>query len=140
MMQEVFAEQQIGWPILTVVTFLPLLGALLVWAVRDAALAWRIGLGVAAADFLLSLPLFFTFTLDSAALQFVERRAWIPSLGISYHLGVDGISLLFVVLTTMLGLLIVIYSQGVVVDRVRGYLMAFFALQTTCSACSCRWT
>jgi NADH-quinone oxidoreductase subunit M len=71
------------------------------------------------------------FTPDSAALQFAERRDWIPSLGIGYHLGVDGISMLFVVLTTMLGLLIVIYSQGVIVDRVRGYLMALFALQTT---------
>lgn len=131
MMQEILAGQQIGWPILTVVTFLPLLGALLVWAVHDTALAWRIGLATAAADFVASLPLFFAFTPDSAALQFVERSDWIPSLGISYHLGVDGISLLFVVLTTMLGLLIVIYSQGVIVDRVRGYLMALFALQTT---------
>jgi NADH-quinone oxidoreductase subunit M len=131
MMQEMLAGQQIGWPILTVVTFLPLVGALLVWAVRDAALAWRIGLATAAADFLVSLPIFFMFTPDSAALQFVERRDWIPYLGIGYHLGVDGISLLFVVLTTMLGLLIVIYSQGVIVDRVRGYLMALFALQTT---------
>jgi NADH-quinone oxidoreductase subunit M len=64
-------------------------------------------------------------------MQFVERRAWIPELGIGYHLGVDGISMLFVVLTTLLGLLIVIYSQGVIVDRVRGYLMALLALQTT---------
>ena len=131
MMQEILAGQQIGWPILTVVTFLPLVGALLVWAVRDAALAWRIGLATVAADFLASLPLFFVFEPDSAAMQFVERYPWIPSLGIGYHLGVDGISLLFVVLTTMLGLLIVIYSQGVIVDRVRGYLMALFALQTT---------
>ena len=131
MMPELFADQQIGFPLLTLATFLPLAGAVLIWAIRDTGWAWRIGLGVAAADFLLSLPLFFMFTLDSAAMQFVERYPWIPSLGISYHIGVDGISMLFVVLTSMLGLLIVIYSQGVVTERVRGYLMALFALQTT---------
>ncbi len=131
MMQEMFADQQIGLPLLTVVTFLPLLGALVIWAIRDTGWAWRIGLGVAAADFLLSLPLFFAFTLDSSAMQFVERYSWIPWLGISYHLGVDGISMLFVVLTAMLGLLIVVYSRHVITDRVRGYLMALFALQTT---------
>jgi len=131
MMPEMFAAQQIGFSLLTLVTFLPLAGAVLIWAIRDTGWAWRIGLGVAAADFLLSLPLFFMFTLDSAAMQFVERYPWIPSLGISYHIGVDGISMLFVVLTSMLGLLIVVYSQGVVTERVRGYLMALFALQTT---------
>jgi NADH-quinone oxidoreductase subunit M len=131
MMQEIFAAQQIGWPLLTVVTFLPLVGALVIWAIRDPTWAWRIGLGVAAADFVASLPLFFAFILDSSAMQFVERYAWIPWLGISYHLGVDGISMLFVVLTTMLGLLIVVYSRHVITDRVRGYLMALFALQTT---------
>ena len=131
MIEQLFAHQQIGWPILTVVTFLPLLGALVIWTVRDAAWAWRIGLAVAALDFMASVPLFVTFVPHTAAMQFVERHAWIPSLGISYHLGVDGISVLFVVLTTLLGLLIVVYSQGVVTQSVRGYLMALFGLQTT---------
>jgi NADH-quinone oxidoreductase subunit M len=131
MMEQVFAEQQIGFPILTLVTFLPLVGALVIWALRDAAAAWKVGFAVAAADFVISLPVFFSFTLDSAAMQFVERVSWIPTIGVSYHLGVDGISMLFVVLTALLGLLIVTYASGVVTERVRGFLMALFALQTT---------
>ncbi len=131
MMEQIFAHQQIGFPILTIVTFLPLVGALVIWALRDEATAWKVGFAVAAADLVVSLPLFFAFTLDSAAMQFVERHAWIPTIGVSYHVGVDGISVLFVVLTTLLGLLIVIYASGVVTERVRGFLMALFALQTT---------
>ncbi|MFZ5875276.1 MAG: complex I subunit 4 family protein [Nitrospirota bacterium] len=131
MMEQVFADQQIGFPILTIVTFFPLLGALVIWALRDEALAWKVGFAVAAVDFLVSIPLFTAFSTDSAALQFVEQYPWIPTIGISYHLGVDGISMLFVVLTTLLGLLIVGYSYGVITERVRGFLMALFALQTT---------
>lgn len=130
-MEQLFAVQQIGFPILTIVTFLPLAGALVIWALRDEAIAWKVGFAVAAADFVISLPVFFAFTLDSSAMQFVERYAWIPVIGVSYHVGVDGISMLFVVLTTMLCLLIVVYSHGVVTERVRGYLMALFVLETT---------
>jgi NADH-quinone oxidoreductase subunit M len=131
MMEQVFADQQIGFPILTIVTFLPLLGALVIWVLRDDAIAWKVGFAVAAADLLASIPLFTAFATDSAALQFAEQYRWIPTLGISYHVGVDGISMLFVVLTALLGLLIVGYSYGVVTERVRGFLMALFALQTT---------
>jgi NADH-quinone oxidoreductase subunit M len=131
MMEQTFAAQQIGFPILTIVTFLPLVGALVVWALRDEAAAWKVGFAVAGTDFLLSLPLFFAFTPDSAAMQFAEQYAWIPTIGVSYHVGVDGISMLFVVLTTLLGLLIVTYASGVVTERARGFLMAVFALQTT---------
>lgn len=129
-MEQIFANQQIGFPLLTVVTFLPLVGALLIWATRNTEWAWRLGFAIAGLDFLATLPLFGLFQTGSAAMQFVERARWIPSLGISYHVGVDGISVFFVMLTAMLGLLIVIYSYGVVVDRVRGYLMALFGLQT----------
>jgi NADH-quinone oxidoreductase subunit M len=131
MMEQVFAAEQIGFPILTIVTFLPLLGALVVWALRDEALAWKVGFAVAAIDFLASIPLFTAFTLDSSAMQFAEQYDWIPWLGVSYHVGVDGISMLFVVLSTLLGLLIVGYSYGAITERVRGFLMALFALQTT---------
>ena len=67
-------------------------------------------------EFLVSLPLWFDFNSQTAAMQFVERREWMPTYGISYYLGIDGFSLLLIMLTTFLTLLVipVVYS---VLDR-----------------------
>jgi len=84
--------------LLTVVTFLPLAGALALMLVprgREAAL--RAGaLAVAVATFLISLPLYFGFDAGSADYQFEVAARWMPSLGVGYHVGIDGISLLLV--------------------------------------------
>src|SRR5882724_7729417 len=90
--------------LLTVVTFLPALGALLIaFLPRDRPDRVKTAsVAITAAAFLASLPLYVGFDAADAGFQFVEQRPWMPSLGISYHLGVDGISLLLVLLTTFL--------------------------------------
>src|SRR6266542_4253343 len=87
--------------LLTVVTFLPALGALLVFFLPRGRpdLVKATGFGVAAATFLASVPLYLRFDGADASYQFVEHRPWMPSLGIGYHLGIDGISLLLTLLS-----------------------------------------
>ncbi len=91
--------------LLSVVTFLPALGALLIMLLvprrNDAALKWC-GLGVSAATFVASLPVWTRFDGGDADMQFEETLAWMPGLGVGYHVGVDGISVLLLLLTTFL--------------------------------------
>jgi NADH-quinone oxidoreductase subunit M len=122
-----------SWPILSVVTFLPLLGALFVLAVRgdddDALRNIRWGaLWTTIVTFLLSLLLWVEFDPAVADFQFVERVSWLGGIA-SYHVGVDGISMLFVVLTTFL-MPICILASWHVTQRVREYMLAFLVLET----------
>ncbi|MGQ4273034.1 NADH-quinone oxidoreductase subunit M [Terrihabitans sp. B22-R8] len=122
------------WPILSVVTFLPLVGALLLLLVRgeDAAAvrnARHIALWTTLATFVVSLLLISGFNYDTADFQFVERSDWLGS-AISYHMGVDGISLPFVLLTTFLMPLCILASWQSVEKRVREYMIAFLVLET----------
>src|SRR3989441_12941350 len=89
--------------LLPAVTFLPALGGLvLLFVPRRVASAFKVGgLVVTLATLLLSVPLYVGFDGDVADFQFEEARAWMPDFGISYHLGIDGISLLLVLLTTL---------------------------------------
>ena len=97
-------SSQAGFPLLTLITFFPLLGAAVLLFVdreKKEMIRW-ITLLVALLEFLFSLPLFFNFRLDTGAMQFVEKVPWIPDYGITYYLGIDGISLFLVLLTTLL--------------------------------------
>ena len=79
--------------------------------------------------FLVSLPLVFQF--DSGKdFQFVEKASWIPLLGATYHLGIDGIGLLLVMLTTVVGFLAVLSSWNAINDRLKEYYAFFMVLQT----------
>ena len=91
-------------PILSILVLLPLAGGLLVLLLgrRRDGLARQLALVVSLATFALSLVLWLRFDATSAAYQFVERHGWLPDFGISYHLGIDGISLWLVILTTFL--------------------------------------
>jgi len=82
------------------------------------------------AGFLVSLPLVFRFHAGLAGFQFEERFDWIPSLGAHYHLGIDGISLLLVMLTTLMGFIATLCSWSAVQDRVKEYYAMFLLLQT----------
>ncbi len=93
-------------------------------AIRIVALAGML------ADFILSLGLYFGFDQTSAAMQFQEHVSWIPSIGASYHVGIDGISLWLILLTTFLGPLCIIGSWGPIRKRVKEYHFAFLFLQT----------
>ncbi len=117
--------------ILTWVTFVPLLGAVALWAVARRDLHARIlALAVALVDFVLSLHLWFHFDAGRGDDQFVERIAWLWNGKVSYHLGCDGISLVLVMLTTFLGPLIILSTWRAITSRVREFLGFFLVLQT----------
>ena len=117
--------------ILTWVTFLPLLGSVLLWTVvRRDSFARVFALLVALADLVLSLHLWFHFDSSRGDDQFVEKVAWLLNGQISYHLGMDGISLVLVMLTTFLGPLIILSTWKAVTSRVREFLAFLLFLQT----------
>ena len=123
------------WPILSLVIFLPTVGALFVFLVRgDARIVARnarmTALWTSLITFVLSLGIWIDFDTSTASFQFVERADWIPILGASYHLGVDGISMLFVILSTFLTPLCVLASWEAIQTRVKEYMIAFLLLET----------
>ncbi len=123
------------FPLLSLVTFLPLVGAGIILAVRGDAAAvaqnarWT-ALWTSLITFLVSLFLWFGFDQSSAAFQFVEQVDWLPDFGIGYHMGVDGISVLFVLLSTVLTPLCILASWEAIGTRVREYMIAFLILET----------
>src|SRR3546814_14774752 len=80
--------------------------------------------------FVVSLFLWFNFDRDSADFQFVEQADWIPAFTTNYHMGVDGISMMFVMLSTLLTPLCVLESWAAVKSRVKEYVIAFLVLET----------
>ena len=120
-----------AFPILSCILFLPLAGAAVLWLFDDEDMIRTSALTIALVELALSLFVLLRFVPDSAAMQFAEHVRWIPALGISYHLAVDGISVLFVGLTAFLTVLIVIYSWDTVRHQVKLYMMALLALETT---------
>jgi NADH-quinone oxidoreductase subunit M len=122
-----------AWPILSLVTFLPVIGALFVLVIRgedETALRnmrWT-ALFTTIITFVLSLSLWIDFDRSQAGFQFLEQRAWLGAFA-SYRLGVDGISMPFVILTTFLMPLCIIASWGVKY-RVKEYMIAFLFLET----------
>jgi NADH-quinone oxidoreductase subunit M len=122
-----------GWPILSTITFLPLLGALLIVTLRgsDEAASRNarfIALWTTLVTFALSLLLWRDFDASTAQFQFVEQRAWLGV--IKFHMGVDGISLPFVLLTTLLMPLCILASWQSITTRVSEYMIAFLVLET----------
>jgi len=124
-----------GFPILSLLTFLPLLGAGIILMVRgdEAVVAsnarWT-ALWTSLITFVLSLVLWAQFDKSSADYQFMESVSWLPDFGIAYTMGVDGISVLFVLLSTLLTPLCILASWTSVQSRVREYMIAFLVLET----------
>jgi NADH-quinone oxidoreductase subunit M len=124
-----------SWPVLSLTAFLPLLGALLVIVMargeteEGARNARWIALWTTLVTFAVSLILVWRFDPASAEFQFVEKGRWLAGT-ISYHMGVDGISLPFVVLTTGLMPICIIASWEPITRRVKEYMIAFLALET----------
>jgi NADH-quinone oxidoreductase subunit M len=129
--EELSRMNQLDFPILSLITFLPLAGALGILLIpRENVRAIKTcAFAVSAADFAISLALYFTFQADSAQMQFVENVPWIPSLGVSYHLGVDGISLLLVLLTTLLSAVAILSSWTAITERVKEYYVFMLLLE-----------
>jgi NADH-quinone oxidoreductase subunit M len=122
------------WPILSTVTFLPLVGAFLILLIRDEGDSARrnirnVALLTTVFTFVLSLFIWAGFDNADTGFQMVEKAEWLDS-GISYHMGVDGISMLFVILTTFLMPLCILASWESVEKRVKEYMIAFLILET----------
>jgi NADH-quinone oxidoreductase subunit M len=123
------------WPVLSVVTFLPLVGALFIMALRgDNESVKRnarwIALWTTLVTFAVSLVLVWRFDPTSAEFQFVEKARWLSGYA-NYTMGVDGISLPFVILTTALMPICILASWESVENRVKEYMIAFLVLETT---------
>jgi NADH-quinone oxidoreductase subunit M len=118
--------------VLSAVTFLPLLGAALVFVLprRAEGLVKVTALATTLVTFAVSVPLFMRFDASLSAYQFVEQRAWMPTLGVSYHLGVDGISLLLVLLTTFLMPLVLLSSWHSIERRWKEFAITMLLLET----------
>jgi NADH-quinone oxidoreductase subunit M len=122
-----------GLPILSVITFLPVVGALLILLMGGQGeegdkRARQIALVVTLVDFALTLLLWANFRNDTADFQFLENVSWLGG-GINYKMGVDGISVLFVVLTGLLMPICIVASEAIHV-RVKEYMIAFLFLET----------
>lgn len=122
------------WPILSVTTFLPLVGALIVYLSRGDDEAARrnsrwIALWTTLITFAVSVILVMRFDPSNPDFQFVEKANWLAT-GITYHMGVDGISLPLVILTTAVMPFCIIASWKAITNRVREYMMAFLILET----------
>jgi len=129
-LNEVAADQQIGFPILTILTVLPIVGAVVIWLFqKDEDLMRKSALAVAGLELFLSVCLLWVFTPHSADIQFAERASWIPAIGVGYHMGVDGISVLFIPLTAFLTFLIMVYSWDRERTLLKPYLMAILGLE-----------
>jgi NADH-quinone oxidoreductase subunit M len=122
-----------NWPILSVTTFLPLLGALFIMLVKGEerlakGTARWVALWATLVTFAVSLVMVWRFDPTVAEFQFVEKHAWLGFA--SYHIGVDGISLPFVILTTALMPICIIASWTAIQRRVKEYMIAFLVLET----------
>src|SRR2546428_384023 len=122
----------VGVPMLTILIFLPLAVAIGVAAIdrRKTDALYGVGLAGTLAALALSAVVFFRFDPNQAALQFVQRTAWIPSAGVSYHVGVDGISLPLMMLTTVIMPLALLSAWGSIADRVKEFVLSMLVLET----------
>src|SRR5574338_6668 len=118
--------------LLSLITFVPVAGAVVVLLLprRQESATKLVALVTTLVTFAISLPVYFRFDPGSADYQFVEQRAWIPSFGISYHLGVDGISVLLLLLTTFLMPLVLLSSWTSVESRWKEFAITMLLLET----------
>ena len=124
-----------GFPILSLLTWLPLVGVVFIMTVRGtdevvARNARFAALWTSLIVFLLSLKLWFGFDTTEPGYQFTEHVAWLPDFKVDYRMGVDGISVLFVLLSTVLTPICILASWDAIQVRVREYMIAFLVLET----------
>ncbi|CAB3856813.1 NADH-quinone oxidoreductase subunit M [Achromobacter mucicolens] len=129
MMASEMASNTFPW--LTLAIFVPIVFGLLVLAVgRDDRPGLTRGLSLvgAIAGFLVTIPLYTGFDSSTAAMQFVEKTSWIEAFNVNYHLGIDGISMWFVLLTAFITIIVVLAGWEVITSRVAQYMAAFLIL------------
>jgi NADH-quinone oxidoreductase subunit M len=119
------------WPILSAVIWLPILGGALVLMSGDRApnVSRWLALAIAVLTFLLSIPLYSGFDNSTAAMQFIEKVAWIPAFDVNYYLGVDGISMPLILLTTFISILVIGAGWEVIQYKPSQYMAAFLMME-----------
>jgi len=121
-----------GFPLLSIILFTPLAGALLLLFVNtrsEDAIRWIANI-FGLAGFIVALPLWFWFDTADPGWQFVERAEWIPSIGATYFLAVDGFSALMVLLTTLMGVVAILSAWTAITERVKEFYIFMLVLQT----------
>ena len=118
-------------PLLSIVIWLPIIGGILVLfsGDKEPSGARKIALVISIATFLISIPLYTLFDASSASMQFVELHPWITEFSINYHLGVDGISMPLILLTSFTTVLVIISAWEVIQYRVSQYMAAFLIME-----------
>ena len=122
----------LDWPLLSLVIWTPIIFGLflLAFTKKDNAAQTRfIALAISVLTLLLSIPLYTDFDTTTAAMQFSEMTPWISSFNINYHLGIDGISMPLIVLTTFMTVIVVIAGWEVIKDKVEQYMAAFLIME-----------
>jgi NADH-quinone oxidoreductase subunit M len=121
-----------NFPILSLITYIPMAGIFLIFFLKkeNYKLIQRIAFIVALIDFIISIWLYFYFDASTWKMQFVEKVPWISEFGISYHMGIDGISLLLVLLTTFISALSILSTWTAVTSRVKEYMITILLLET----------
>jgi len=119
------------WPLLSLVIWTPIIGGILVLFAGDKepSGARKIALLVSIATFLLTIPLYSQFNTDTHLVQFVERHSWIPAFNIEYFLGIDGISMPLILLTSFTTVIVVISAWEVIQYRASQYFAAFLIME-----------
>ncbi len=118
-------------PILSLITFLPIIGVFFILSIdsRRSELIRVTALLISIVVFFISLPLYFHFNAHTYDMQFVEKLRWIPSFGINYHIGIDGISLFLILLTTFITP-ISILASWYITKSIKEYMIAMLVLET----------
>jgi len=118
------------FPLLSVITFTPLVGMFIILMIDKESkdLIRGVALGTTIVAFVLSLPLFFAFE-QTHEMQFEEQYDWIPDFGITYHMGVDGISMLLVLLTTLTTAVCVLSTWTAIQKRVKEFMISMLLLE-----------
>ena len=122
----------LDWPLLSLVIWTPIVGGLLLLALpkKEGSVNSRIiALLISILTFILSIPLYSDFDTSTAVMQFSEMTPWIASFNINYHLGIDGISMPLIVLTTFMTVIVVIAGWEVIKDKVEQYMAAFLIME-----------
>ena len=121
----------LGFPILSTLIFLPIAGAALLLLINrsnENLIKW-FSLIVSTTVFIISIPLFTEFNKSTHLMQFTEKHAWIPSLNINYHLGIDGISVLFVLLSTLITILCVLISWDSIKAKAKEFYICILIME-----------
>jgi len=122
----------LDFPILSLAIFFPVFGALLIWLfIKDEMLVRWASLAVSVVAFIITIPLITSFDKTTAHMQFEELHQWIPAFNINYQLGVDGVSMPFIVLTALLTIICIVSAWTCIKTRIKEYMLAFLVLETT---------